>query len=353
MLPALQLAQSVACLGQIAEPISATTQSVAMSPAIVLLLAIAACGFLAVLLTIIFGRWKILAGLLVCGVLGTIGLGLLSLVAVRVDVQTENNSPYRTRSSMRVERTTTRQLATAPPIELRAETSEQPTLPDPASPPANPASQATIVNAVGSALYDAFVQPTVNTAENAGASRIIPPGRPDWVDQEPTSQDGVDYVSLSTGPYSSSTECYKALQALTEEAVLEQTAQLLGSEARASRIPLDDQLIADHIHLQTYKEQLDTTVGPMQQWHAHLQFNDQFRREIEQRWRQVQQSTRLGYAGGLFAGVLAVLGILYSALSYNAATDRRHQGRLQTIAGAAILGVVGGAILLTQWFPPV
>lgn len=337
---AIQLVQSAAWLGQMAAPPPFQQPALASPFALILILAILACGFLSILLAAIFGRWKLLGALLVCGVLGTLALAFVGyLLVIPTPTQGHNYE-----SHMRTE------IAYGPsPVVARPEPIELP-----ASATKSPPSQATVAKAVGSALFDTLVKPAVDTVQDAaGKSTLIPPGRPEWVDQEPQSDGGVDYVSLSTGPYTSSTECYKTLKSLTREAVEEQTAQLLGSETRAQRVPLDDQFIADNVHLQTYKESLDTTVGTMQQWHAHLQFNDQFRNEVEKRWLQVQQSTRLTYAGTLFAGVLAVLGVLYGALSYDTATSGQHRGRLQTVAGAAILGIVGGAILLTQWFPPV
>ncbi|MCC9607038.1 hypothetical protein LOC68_14850 [Blastopirellula sp. JC732] len=347
MSPAIQLAQSVAWLGQMQQPMPGPAETRMIPLAFLFLLGLLAFGFLAGLLATIFGRWKVLAALLLCGAFGLVGMVLVAYLALPVRVEHAEVTSYYDASPQVADTNIAYgpapKVSPAPPIEL----------PPPASAGDSSATNATLVKAVGGALFDAFVKPAVDSAVDAGASKIIPPGRPEWVDQEPESRDGVDYVSISTGPYTSSTECYKVLKSLTNEAVQEQTARLLGSETKAARVPLDEQFIADHIYLQTYKESLDTTVGPMQQWHAHLQFNDQYRSEVERRWMQVQQSTRLTYAGALFAGVLAVLSILYGALSYNAATGGRHQARLQTVAGAAILGVVGGAILLTQWFPPV
>ncbi|UUO06560.1 hypothetical protein M4951_24850 [Blastopirellula sp. J2-11] len=343
MSSAIQLTQSAVWLGQM--PVR---ENVAATPIfLILLLGALAIGFLVILLAAIFGRWKALAALLFFGVFGLIAMALLSFVAIRVETRSEVSDHYGHRSAITATRHSQvaveapRRVTPKPPIELPA---------SPASPAASPKS---VVKAVGDALFNTFVQPAVSSINDARSSSIIPPGRPAWVDQEPESRDGVDYVSVSTGPYTSSTECYKALKVLTNEAVAEQAALVLGSETNARRVPLDEKFIADNVHLQTYKESLDTSVGPMQQWHSFLQFNEQFRRELESRWKQVQQLSRLTYAGALFAGILTVLGVLYGALSYNSATGGRYRARLQTIAGAAIMGVVGGAILLTQWYPPI
>ncbi|MFI4875965.1 MAG: hypothetical protein ACIALR_11525, partial [Blastopirellula sp. JB062] len=47
-------------------------------------LGVLALGFLAILTAAIFGRWKTLAALLVCGTFGMIAVALLSLLSFRV-----------------------------------------------------------------------------------------------------------------------------------------------------------------------------------------------------------------------------------------------------------------------------
>jgi hypothetical protein len=87
----------------------------------------------------------------------------------------------------------------------------------------------------------------------------------------------------------------------------------------------------------------------MHQVHALLEFGPDFRQEIERRWAGVTATSRLTQVG-LFAGAaLLLVGSVFSYFRLDNATRGYYTGRLQFMAAAAILTIVGAGALLARW----
>jgi hypothetical protein len=92
-----------------------------------------------------------------------------------------------------------------------------------------------------------------------------------------------------------------------------------------------------------YAETVESSVGPMQQLHALLEFGDYPRAQLYEAWRQAAIPRRLRWAASGFGAVLAIVGVLLAALRFDLASGGRHRGRLRWVTALMILLVVGSA----------
>ncbi|MGY8771257.1 MAG: hypothetical protein ACKVH8_22820 [Pirellulales bacterium] len=160
-------------------------------------------------------------------------------------------------------------------------------------------------------------------------SKIIPEGRPDWVDQGYYEKDGVQYVSVSSGPYNRESDCKRFLAEEIDKVVNEMIDESLGTPSASQRFRLDKAHLEDFIVIDTYKEKLQNKIGPMNQWHAHLQFNGQFDVHMAAIWKDVQRTNRLYTVAVIFGSLLISLGVAYGILKTHLATDGKYPGRIQ------------------------
>lgn len=181
--------------------------------------------------------------------------------------------------------------------------------------------------------------------------RLIPEGRPEWVEREPYWKGQTQFVSVSSGPFDRPQDCSAALDEEIRRAVEEYIVAQADHPRAVEHVRLDSQFIRDHIHLQTYREQLQASFGAMQQWHGHLQFNSAARDEILRQWTTYRRMNHLVYVGAGFVAVLASLSIFYAALGPAAAEPAGQIGRLRAAAILAILLIGGGAVALYSWIP--
>ncbi|PHS18741.1 MAG: hypothetical protein COA78_01785 [Blastopirellula sp.] len=178
-------------------------------------------------------------------------------------------------------------------------------------------------------------------------SKIIPRGRPSWVDRGYYEENGGQYVSVSSGPYDRESDCKRFLAEEIDKVVNDMIDESIGISFASKKFRLDKQYLEDNIIIDTYKEKLQLEIGPMNQWHAHLQFNDQFDVDMAAFWNDVQRTNRLYAVAAIFGSVLLVLGFAYGILKTHQATDGKYPGRLQFVTIVAILGFVAGGVLLT------
>jgi hypothetical protein len=181
--------------------------------------------------------------------------------------------------------------------------------------------------------------------------RVIPEGRPEWVEREPYWEGKVQFRSVSSGPFDNPLDCQAALEDQTRRAVDDFIGESLNYLPAKNYVHLDDNFIRDHIHIGSYQEELDISFGEMQQWHAHLQFNDHTQDEIKRQWKVAQRTNRLVYLGAGFAAVLAALSIFYIGLGGQPSPKQGKTGRLRAAVILAILLVGSGAVVLSNWIP--
>jgi hypothetical protein len=168
--------------------------------------------------------------------------------------------------------------------------------------------------------------------------------RPAWVDAEPHREGDVYRMVITVGPYSTKAECQEKLPDKLQEAVSQYAATLIGPEARDLSLPLD--YLQAHVVKERWHDEKDYSVGPMFNLHVLLAFDREAKGRIEQLWRTAVVGERLVGVAGLLVLVLLFLSIVYAYLKADLATDGTCRGRLRFAAGAMIVVLVGGVVLL-------
>ena len=178
--------------------------------------------------------------------------------------------------------------------------------------------------------------------------------RPEWVDCEPRDAGAVHQVSVCSGPYRTQPQARRELSGRLKVATDEYINELLGRSAAACWIAFDESRI-----LQTlvspgniYDEKVvSPSVGVMYQSHALLEFGPEFRRDIEESWRQIVARARLVNFALAAAAVLGSLALLLSYFQADTATRGFYTGRLKFATLVAILGLVVSGMLLARSIP--
>ncbi len=177
--------------------------------------------------------------------------------------------------------------------------------------------------------------------------------RPSWVSFQKDFTGDVHRVPLTAGPFVRKSECMKALEKQAQEAVADYVNNYLGSP-RASlfiRYDLDeinDRLLTEeHIH----DELIEVSLGPMHQVHALLEFDPEFRAELDQSWREVQAGRRLAQTALGAFGILGLLIVVFGYFKLDTATRGYYSTRLQILATLAILALVAAGVLFYGWIP--
>jgi hypothetical protein len=185
----------------------------------------------------------------------------------------------------------------------------------------------------------------------ADGSIIIPAGRPQWVKDRRSDQSGsVHKIYVTSDPHTLASDAQRALEESMKRATNEYISDQLNSPLAARFVPYSIDTIQDRFVKQTYNEMINfESVGLMEQRHALLEFDQSFRDELRQTWAGRIADSRL-YQVGLGAGAaLLLLGSVFSYFRLDNATRGYYTGRLQFMAAAAILAVVGAGAVLAQW----
>jgi hypothetical protein len=136
--------------------------------------------------------------------------------------------------------------------------------------------------------------------------------RPKWVDAEPAVIDGVYHTCLCVGPYSSRQECDALLPEELQNAVNRYATRCLDGRTSA-KITLADQSLQNEIVKEFWEEPQESSVGPMLNLYARLEFHPAVKEKILALQHQSELNTRLIIACG---GVLLVLGLLAGVFTY-------------------------------------
>jgi len=180
---------------------------------------------------------------------------------------------------------------------------------------------------------------------------IIPPGRPAWVEGPPMRVGEVHTTAISSGPFARAQDCWREFDNQIVKATDDYIAEHLEHSFATQFIHYDAKTIRTRFLKpeNIYQEQIVVSIGPMHQVHGLLEFNSDFRRELEERWAQVTRFARVSQVGlGSFA-FLALLGVVFSYFRLDNATRGYYTGRLQFLTAAAILAVVGVGIVAARW----
>jgi hypothetical protein len=185
---------------------------------------------------------------------------------------------------------------------------------------------------------------------DAGADIVIPPGRPEWVGSKPLREGSVHRFAICSEPFTTDAEAERALRDKLQKKTADYIAESLSSRLAPQFIRYDAEEIRSRFVKSDYRETLQSaSVGPMQQHHALLEFDSGFREEIQKKWDQAKAAARLGQLG-LIGGVLILLvGTIFSYFRLDTATRGYYTARLQFMAAAAILAIVGAGVILARW----
>jgi hypothetical protein len=170
----------------------------------------------------------------------------------------------------------------------------------------------------------------------------IPAGRPQWVKEAKSNLSGsIHTIYVTSDPYKLSRDAQRGLDEALKRATDEYIGDQLSSPLAAKFIPYSVEQIRDRFVKQTYHETINfESVGPMEQFHAQLAFDDSFRNELRQHWAGRIAESRL-YQVGLGAGAaLMLLASVFGYFRLDNATRGYYTGRLQFMTAAAILAIV-------------
>jgi hypothetical protein len=182
---------------------------------------------------------------------------------------------------------------------------------------------------------------------------IIPPGRPEWISTEPDFSSAVHMVAVSSGPYVRENDCRKALDRALVTATNDYIASQIDNHLATRFIRYDAKTIkrrfvkSDNLYhdVAVYRQ----PVGPMHEYFALLEFDAEFRNELDRHWANVMATSRLEQTG-LFAGAaLLLVSSIFGYFRLDNATRGYYTRRLQVMTAAAILSVVGAGAVVAQW----
>jgi hypothetical protein len=174
---------------------------------------------------------------------------------------------------------------------------------------------------------------------------------PEWVGMKPHLVKSDYQLPISSGLFVSIPECQRELDQEMKRAADHYIDTFLGENAsRVVDIPIS--YLKKHIKKQEYAQVIHSdSVGPMNQIHALLSFDDDARADFRRRWREAIVTNRLWYAGSGAGLVLALLGTLYGYLRLDHKTGGAHKGRLQLAATLVALVATAG-VLVVRWAVP-
>jgi hypothetical protein len=185
------------------------------------------------------------------------------------------------------------------------------------------------------------------TANDSGESL------PDWVLAGSVLEGDPHRVVVESGPHQRIRERDLEMDKALLKATNDYIAWYLENENAPLAMRFDlayikSHLVNPHYQLNTVRE---FKVGPMHTSYAMLEFDQAFRRQLDQRWRDVVATSRMLGVGFVGGAVLALLAVAYSYFRLDHATRGFYTGRLQFLAVAAILVLVTAGVLTARWIP--
>jgi hypothetical protein len=216
---------------------------------------------------------------------------------------------------------------------------------------------------VASAPAPGVSKPSSLADTTATASSPPPPGaqaagldiaaaeRPAWVESHARLVNSVYSLPVASGPFATVPECQRELDRRIKFESDRYIDDYMGDHAsQVVKIPLE--YLKQHVKKAEYNELIvSESVGPMQQIHALLEFDDAARADFHRLRHDAIVTGRLWYAGSGAALVLALLATFYGYLKLDLRSGGTHKGRLQLAATLVALIVAAGALLLRRAVP--
>jgi hypothetical protein len=173
---------------------------------------------------------------------------------------------------------------------------------------------------------------------------IIPAGRPDWVEREPSFVGDVHRIPVASGHYKRPLDVKHALDEEIVKATEDYIAEILNSKLAPSLLRYDARTIRSRFvgpsnvydEVITFREPLEE----MHQSHVLLEFGPEFRKELESSWVGKIAESRLLQMSLVAGGAILLLGSVFGYFRLDNATRGYYTGRLQFMTAAAILAIV-------------
>ena len=185
------------------------------------------------------------------------------------------------------------------------------------------------------------------------------PDRPEWVGIAPRFVGNVYRTSVVSGPFSSTEECRVEIDNEIPVIVCEYLdrivdtrlapVNLTSAEKQLRKLGITPDYIRSKIWRADYTEFVDSSVnsigmemGKMQQLHVLLEFDDEVKYDLKQRWQDSLLKERLVTVGFGSSLLLIFLGLVFGYLKIDTATKGFYTRHLQVAAGLVtiILGTI-------------
>jgi hypothetical protein len=180
---------------------------------------------------------------------------------------------------------------------------------------------------------------------------LIPADRPEWTSAKPILSGTTHTIAVASGAYAKDIDARHAFdQALVEE-TRDYIAEQLGSDLAPHFVTYNARQIRERfVRPENIHDDVATySVGPMHEYFALVEFGPDFRREIDGRWQAVRGQSRLLQFGLLAGAGLLLLSTMFGYFRLDNATRGYYTGRLQFLAAATILAVIGAGAIMARW----
>lgn len=193
----------------------------------------------------------------------------------------------------------------------------------------------------------------LNTPIGETSRVVIPPGRPSWVEKPPVFEAGVQKIAVKSEPFARQDDALAALNAKLLLQTEDFIVQHLHDARARTLVRVDLNTIREKLIPagNRYDEQIEVSIGPMYQSHALLEFGPEFQGEITQRWNALREESRLLQLGLVVCSIMLFVSVAFGYLRVDHATQGRQSSRLQFMAAAAILLIVGSGAAVARFWP--
>jgi len=201
-------------------------------------------------------------------------------------------------------------------------------------------------------IYQEFRNQLKSGKLDLDPSKIIPPGRPSWVEQEPHwGHDQTYYVAVSSGPYDRAVDCRRALDSEIRKAIDQFAVELTGSDDAPKLIGDQLETLKPTVTSESYEEELTPSFGVMQQWHSLLKFDSGIQEQIREFWYAQQRISRVVYIGAGFLFLLCLMSIFYAGMSLTGKGSRISPALVSAGSVIALGGLIAAGVIFVRTFP--
>ncbi len=193
--------------------------------------------------------------------------------------------------------------------------------------------------------------------KGAGESDVAESGKSDSespiVIDRPSIPDWARQPDVLSGPVHSmvAVDTVEGLDAKLTEKTNEYINWYIGDDVASDAINYDIQFIKQHLLVKTEHRQREMSGEKVSAAYALLEFDESFRRQLDEQWRDAVSKRRVLFAGLIGGSVLALLGVVLSYFRLDSATRGFYTGRLQFVSIAAILTLIAVGVLMARWIP--